>query len=349
MAKERVSHYFDDIEVINTIKGSDLVQQKYKPVFPYFSDQVKDGAFVVLSDDYVTTDSGTGLVHQAPAFGEDDLRVIKSYGISAMVCPVDLHGKFTNEVSDFAGMYVKDADKKIIEYLKANKSLFRQEVIQHSYPYCYRSNTPLIYRAIPSWYVRVTDFKHKLIDANKQINWVPEHIKEGRFGNWIEGAIDWAISRNRVWGTPLPIWINDVTENAICIGSIQELEVYTGSKVSDLHREFVDDLTFSIDGEEGVYRRIEEVLDCWFESGSMPYAQLHYPFENEQLFEDGFPAEFIAEGLDQPRGWFYTLTVLAAGLFEKPAFRNVIVNGMVMAEDGKKCPKASETTRHLMN
>ena len=340
MAKERVSHYFDDIEVINTIKGSDLVQQRYKPVFPYFSDQVKDGAFVVLSDDYVTTDSGTGLVHQAPAFGEDDLRVIKSYGISAMVCPVDLHGKFTDEVSDFSGMYVKDADKKIIEYLKANNSLLRQEVIQHSYPYCYRSNTPLIYRAIPSWYVRVTDFKHKLIDANEQINWVPDHIKEGRFGNWIEGAIDWAISRNRVWGTPLPIWINDVTENVICIGSIQELEVYTGSKVSDLHREFVDDLTFSIDGEEGVYRRIEEVLDCWFESGSMPYAQLHYPFENEQLFEDGFPAEFIAEGLDQTRGWFYTLTVLAAGLFEKPAFRNVIVNGMVMAEDGKKMSKS---------
>ncbi len=338
IAKERLVAY-PGLTIEALCLGRDLVGRRYSPLFPYFAAEKQRGAFVVVMDDYVTTESGTGLVHQAPAFGEDDHRVVKAAGIEAMVCPVTLEGRFTDEVSDYAGQHVKDADSAIIRVLKDRGLLYRHDTITHSYPFCYRSDTPLIYRAIPSWYVRVSSMRDKLINANQQIHWVPDHLQEGRFGNWLENAIDWAISRNRVWGTPIPIWINDVTGGQRCIGSLDELAALTGTRLTDLHREHVDPLTFTLPGEAGVYRRVPEVLDCWFESGSMPYAQLHYPFENRSLFEAGFPAEFIAEGLDQTRGWFYTLTVLAAALYDKPAFRNVIVNGMVLAEDGKKMSK----------
>ena len=327
------------LEIVDTLKGRDLVGKAYQPLFPYFAALKIDGAFKVHADDYVTAEDGTGLVHMAPAFGEDDSRVMQQAGVQASVCPVDDHGVFTNEVTDYAGQYVKDADKAIIRDLKERQLLFQHASILHSYPFCPRSDTPLIYRSVPQWYVKVESLKVRLLANNAKTQWVPDHIRDGRFGNWLDGARDWAISRERVWGTPLPLWINNSTGNIICIGSIAELERYTNSTVTDLHRDSIDHLHFRIDGEDGEYQRIPEVLDCWFESGSMPYAQAHYPFNDPKRDPSTFTADFIAEGLDQTRGWFYTLMVLGTALFDQPAFKNVIVNGIVAASDGKKMSK----------
>lgn len=330
------------VKILETKVGKDLVGLRYQPLFKYFASAPQAAKYfqVVLSG-HVTTESGTGIVHIAPAFGEDDFNVGKKLGIDP-ICPVDHHGRFTAEVSDLSGQYVKDADKVIIKNLKDAGRLFKQDTLQHAYPFCPRTDTPLIYRALSSWFVKVEAVKDRILKNNHtQTHWVPEHLRDGRFGKWLENARDWAISRNRYWGNPLPIWESfELPENKreyICFGNVADLEKATGKKFKDLHREHLDDVVFEKDGKK--FRRIPEVLDCWFESGAMPYAQYHYPFENQQEFKDQFPADFIAEGLDQTRGWFYTLSVLGTILFDRSPFRNVVVNGLILAEDGKKMSK----------
>ena len=276
----------------------------------------------------------------APAFGEDDFNACKKLGIK-LIDPLDDEGRFNDTVPPYAGMYFKEADKQILKDLKDSNKLLKHETLVHSYPMCDRTNEPLIYRAIPSWYVAVEEIKDMLIENNQAINWVPGHLKAGRMGKWLENARDWAISRNRYWGTPLPIWICEHDKKHIkVIGSVDELKKLSGEEnITDIHKHKIDHLEFSCPHCEGKMNRIPEVFDCWFESGSMPYAQKHYPFENEKTFGDNFPADFIAEGLDQTKGWFYTLQILSGALFGKPAFKNVVVNGLVLAEDGRKMSK----------
>lgn len=332
----------EDVKVVRKIKATKLIGKQYIPLFDYFYEQYQSSAFRVIGADYVTDDSGTGIVHQAPSFGETDFEACKEAGIineeKPGPNPVDANGCFTDEVGQFAGTYVKEADRAIIRDVKSRDRLVADGQVRHSYPFCWRSDTPLIYKAVSSWFVRVSDHVDEIQANLAKTHWVPSTIRDGRFGNWIKNARDWNVSRNRYWGTPLPLWVSEDYSEIICIGSIAELEKLSCQKVTDLHREHVDQIIIKSPKSGKELRRVEEVFDCWFESGSMPFASQHYPFETkDENFR--FPADFISEGLDQTRGWFYTLTVLGNHLFGTSPFKNVCVTGIILASDGKKMSK----------
>ncbi|MCF7820762.1 MAG: isoleucine--tRNA ligase [Candidatus Pacebacteria bacterium] len=350
LAKDRLEEIMkeNDYEIIANISGLDLIGLEYEPLFPYYKNQDnlenKENGWKIYSAKFVTIEEGTGVVHIAPAFGEDDLNLGKEYNLP-FIQHVDMSGHFKEEVTDFASLMVKPqvdhmaTDVEIIRYLAHNNLLFSKEKYEHSYPYCWRCDTPLLNYATSSYFVKVEEIKDKLLEQAKEINWSPEHLKIGRFGKWLEGARDWSISRQRFWASAIPLWQCDSCQEEKVIGSVKELEELSGKAVPDLHNHVIDKLTFKCEKCDGSMKRIEDVLDCWFESASMPYAQMHYPYENKEKFESTFPAQFIAEGVDQTRTWFYYLHIISVALMDKPAFKNVIANGIVLAEDGKKMSK----------
>jgi len=349
LAKDRLDKILEDTdyEIIEEFEGSELVGRKYKPLFDYYSNQGNlencENGWKIYSADFVTTKEGTGIVHIAPAFGEDDLNLGKEQNLP-FVSHLDMDGVILEEAKDFAGLDVKPVDDpqrtdlKIVKFLAKHKLIFSKKQYEHSYPFCWRCETPLLNYATSSWFVNILEIKGEMLKLAKKINWSPKHIKEGRFGNWLEGARDWSISRQRFWASVIPIWKCECGEIRV-FGSVKELEEASGQKISDLHKHVVDEVTFPCEKCKGTMKRIPDVLDTWFDSGSMPYAQVHYPFENKEIFEKSFPADFIAEGVDQTRTWFYYLHAIATAIKDSPAFKNVVVNGIVLAEDGKKMSK----------
>ena len=340
--REKYEKELSEMNVVGTVRGADLVGRTYEPMFPFFADA--ENAFQVLAADFVTTEDGTGIVHLAPGFGEDDQLTCNSAGI-ATVCPMDEHGRYASEVEPWVGVHVFEANPSVIAHLKERGVVVRHDTYDHPYPHCWRCAEPLVYRAVSSWFVKVTDIRDRMVELNEDIRWVPEHLKDGSFGKWIANARDWSISRNRFWGSPIPVWKSDDPNypRIDVYGSLEDLRRDFGVEVTELHRPSIDELTRpNPDDPTGrsTMRRVPEVLDCWFESGSMPFAQVHYPFENREWFEDHYPGDFIVEYIGQTRGWFYTLHVLATALFDRPAFATCVSHGIVLGDDGQKMSKS---------
>ncbi|MEK6222204.1 MAG: class I tRNA ligase family protein, partial [Chloroflexota bacterium] len=330
----------EEVKILETFKGKKLKGVKYQPLFTFLPPD-KPAYYVVLQD-YVTMDDGTGLVHTAPAFGAEDMLAAKEHDLPVLMTVKD-DGTFIQEVRPWSGKFVKDADPEIIQDLENRGLMFQSKLYEHTYPFCWRCNTPLLYYARGTWFVRTSKFKEKLVSLNQDINWVPNHIKDGRFGNWLENNIDWSLGRERYWGTPLPVWECHDCNHQVCIGSLKELEEYVGEDLSelDLHRPHVDNITFDCPecGNHPMHR-VPELIDVWFDSGAMPYAQWHYPFENKATFENQFPADYICEAVDQTRGWFYTLHAISTLLMNTVSFKNVICLGHILDGEGRKMSKS---------
>ena len=342
LAESRISVLGEEHTVVSKFKGKELVGKEYERMYTYHP--VKEKGWYVVAADFVTTEDGSGIVHMAPAYGEDDYQAGRKHGLPT-IHPVNKSGEFGSEVTDFAGKFVKDADADIIANLKQRGLLFKKEQYLHSYPHCWRCTSPLLYYARESWYIKTTAYAERMVELNKTINWIPQEVGERRFGNWLQENKDWALSRDRFWGTPLPLWICEKCGKQKCVGSIEDLK--KGNNVPDpldLHKPFVDDVTFQCESCKGTMKRTPELIDVWFDSGSMPFAQWHYPFENKEIFEKAYPADYISEGIDQTRGWFYTLHSIGTFLFDKPAYKNVLVNELILDKQGQKMSKSKKNT-----